>query len=191
MPYYFNARAGGTGISSETGLTLIDPQAWYYWHTGKRKYLDQINRYIAAGINGGERPAGEFSQWTGQFEGRWYLYARHSPRTDFTPPPRVGNLTLTRTGTNTAELRWTAPTDAARYHIIWSGKPIAAQHSINPAMSNWWAANAVGPSLAPKPGQVQTLVLPGVPATRLYAALFTFDDNNNMSAMSNVAVEAL
>lgn len=188
FPYYFDARKGGTGVSSGTGLTLVDPQAWYYWRTGQRRYLDQINRYLATGINGGEPPYGEFGQWTGQFEGRWYLYARYTGRPDATPPPAVTNLTLKRTGANAVELRWTAPTDAARYHVVWSSKPIVA-HSTSSAVTNWWAAQAVGPNLTPQPGQSQSLAINGVPGVRLYAALFSFDRSDNMSALSNVAAE--
>jgi hypothetical protein len=187
FPYYFNAREGGKGQSSGTGLTLVDPQAWYYWHTGKQKYLDQINQYLTTGINGGEKPYGQFKEWSGQFEGRWYLHVRHTPRPDKTPPPPVIDLKAFRTGPSSVRLTWTAPSDAARYHIVWAPKPIAAESSTDPSVRNWWAANAIGPTLKPVAGKQQSLTIDTGSAAVVHAALFAFDSNANMSAMSNVA----
>jgi hypothetical protein len=187
FPYYFDARQGGKGISNGSGLTLVDPQAWYYWHTGKKPYLDQLEQYVAAGINGGEPPYGEFSQWLGQFEARWYLHVHNSARPDNTPPLPVTNLKAVRLDAATLELRWTAPADAARYHIVWSGKPVVEKNSLDKTQRNWWAANAVGPKLVPVTGQNQTLQIHTGDNANVYAALFTFDDRDNMSAMSNVA----
>jgi hypothetical protein len=186
FPYYFNARAGGTGVSNGTGLTLVDPQAWYYWHTGKQKYLNQIDQYMTTGINGGGTPYGKFTQWTGQFEARYYLFVKNTVRDDTTPPVAINNLTATRIGASTL-LRWTAPADAARYHIVWSAKPIVASHSTSASVTNWWAANAVGPNLTPVPAAPQTLTINTGSATPVYVALFTFDQADNMSAMSNLA----
>ena len=187
FPYYFNARAGGTGVSNGTGLTLVDPQAWYYWRTGKPKYLNQLNQYVATGINGGERPYGEFTQWSGQFEARYYLFVKNTTRSDTTPPATISDLTATRLGATT-RLRWTAPTDAARYHIVWSTKPIVENHSTSASVSNWWAANAVGPNLTPVPAAQQILTINTGSATPVYVAIFTFDQADNLSAMSNLAL---
>ena len=40
--YYLDATKGEIGKSHGTGLTFVDPQAWYYWHTGKQRYWDQL-----------------------------------------------------------------------------------------------------------------------------------------------------
>lgn len=189
FPYYFNARQGGKGVSSGSSLTLVDPQAWYYWHTGKKRYLDQLEQYVAAGLNGGERPYGEFSHWLGQFEARWYLHVHNTARPDKTPPQPVANLQAVRIDAATVELRWTAPADAdaARYHIVWSDRPIVENHSLLKTERNWWAAHAVGPKLAPVAGQNQTLRIRTGTNEHVYTALFTFDNHDNMSVMSNVA----
>ncbi len=185
FPYYFNAREGGHGQSSGTGLTLVDPQAWYYWHTGKQAYLDQLEAFLSTGIDGGETPYGQFGWWGGQWEGRYYLFVKYTPRDDVTPPPPVGDLVATRSSGG-IDLAWTAPADAVRYHVVWSTKPISAVTTTDPAKTNWWAAQAVGPALAPTPGARQTLHVSTGEATPVYAALFTFDASDNMSAMSNV-----
>jgi hypothetical protein len=187
FPYYFDARGGGKGISSGTGLTLVDPQAWYYWNTGKKKYLDQLNLYLSQGINGGETPYGRFDDWLGQFEGRYWLYVKNTARKDATPPPPIRNLRAFMSSPTVLTLRWTAPHDAQRYHVVWSDKPIVEQPSTSKAVRNWWAAHAVGPALKPAPGKQQTVTIPVGNAAHVYAAIFTFDKNENMSAMSNAA----
>jgi hypothetical protein len=196
FPYYFDARGGGTGTSSGTGLSLIDPQSWYYWHTGKSKYWRQINAFITTGIQCGgdppcEQPYGNFTDWSGQFEGRYYLYVKHSARPDTIPPVRVTDLSVITDGSG-VRLQWTAPAGAesGRYHIVWSNKPIVEQNSLDTTRCNWWAAKVVGPDLTPAAGTRQALLVT-VPdlyrGKRLYYALFTFDAQDNMSNMSNVA----
>ena len=188
FPYYFDARSGGEGISSGTGLTLVDPQAWYYRHTGKQRFLDQIDTFMTTGINGGETPYGQFDKWTGQFEARYYLYVKNTVRSITAPPAAITDLTASIPSASTIRLEWTAPTGAARYHVVWSTKPIVEDQSIDPAVSNWWAAQVVGPDLAPVPGESQSLSFAIGSSTTVYAAIFTFDEADNMSAMSNVAV---
>ncbi len=183
--YYFDARPGGIGQSSGTGLTLVDPQAWYYWHTGRGKYLDQLDQYVASGLNGGESPYGEFRQWNGQFEGRYYLFVKGSQRLDTEPPLTVTDLGAERISPGTLRLHWTAPEGAYRYHIVWSSRPVVEEHTEDPGRVNWWAANVVGPDLAPVAGERQSLDIP-VSGEEVYAALFTFDNSDNMSAISNL-----
>ena len=111
----------------------------------------------------------------------------NTPRTDQTPPPAVADLLAWRDG-NRVGLLWTAPPDAARYHIVWSDRPIVAQNSLDPGQRNWWAASAVGPTLAPQPGMAQTLFIDTQGAETVYVALFTFDSADNMSMMSNLVL---
>ncbi len=196
FPYYFDARSGGTGISSGTGLSMIDPQSWYYWHTGRSKYWRHINAFINTGTHCGgdppcEQPYGNFDDWSGQFEGRYYLYVKHSSRPDTIPPARVNDLSVITEGPG-VRLQWTAPAGAesGRYHIVWSNKPVVEQHSLDTTRCNWWAAEVIGPDLAPTPGNRQSLYV-SVPdhyrGKRLYFSLFTFDAQDNMSTMSNIA----
>jgi hypothetical protein len=55
-------------------------------------------------------------------------------------------------------------------------------------VSNWWAAEAIGPTLTPVSGAQQTLSVSMKCGVPLYVAMFTFDTSDNMSAMSNVAL---
>lgn len=187
FPYYFDARGGGQGVSSGTSLTMVDPVAWYYWHTGKQPILTHLDQYVTGGINGGEPPYGEFSAWSGQFEARYYLFVKNTLRTDTTPPPAISDLIAQDLG-GSARLLWTAPAGAVRYHIVWSDRPLSEAQSLDPGVSNWWAANAIGPALTVTPGQRQAWVFTTGGAAPLYAAIFSFDAQDNLSAMSNVAL---
>jgi hypothetical protein len=187
FPYFFNVRAhpGAAGVSSGTGLTLVDPVAWYYWHTGLTKYWDHLETYLSRGLNGGERPYGTFDRWRGQYEGRYYQFVKRQTRRG-AAPPRVNDLVATREG-STVTACWTAPARAARYHLVWSDRPISATPSTSPAVSNWWAAHAIGSDLHPAPGQVQGWSFRAGAATPVHVALFSFDSADNLSPLSNVA----
>jgi hypothetical protein len=52
---------------------------------------------------------------------------------------------------------------------------------------NWWAANAVGPSITAAPGQQQSINFPVYGTGDLFVAMFAWDSIGNMSPMSNVA----
>ena len=113
------------------------------------------------------------------------------PKPDPVPPAKVLDLQATQIGPSAVQLTWTTPADAdvltGRFHIIWDNKPISEAPTLNSSVSNWWYAKAVGPSLAPVPGTSQSLVISPSNVNNLSVALFTFDVNNNMSPMSNVA----
>ncbi|MBK9613650.1 hypothetical protein [Candidatus Amarobacter glycogenicus] len=110
-------------------------------------------------------------------------------RPDSTPPPAIGDL-VAQSLTGTVRLLWTAPTDAVRYHIVWSDRPLVEPNSLSPAVMNWWAAHAVGPTLTATPGQRQMWTIATGATTPVYAAIFSFDAQDNLSAMSNVALAA-
>ncbi|MFH0920573.1 MAG: T9SS type A sorting domain-containing protein [Fibrobacterota bacterium] len=184
---YYKNPAYGVDSSSGTSFILCDPQAWYYWNTGKKEYLDQLNQYLAVGING-DRPYGEFSKWEGQFENRFTWFVNHTVRPDTVPPAAIGDLVaVIDTTTGYARLMWTAPDDARRYHVVWSNKPIVEPQTIDSSVCNWWAANAVGPALLAVPGTQQSVVFEVSDTLPFYAAIFSFDSVENMSAMSNSA----
>ena len=187
--YYINASQGEIGQSDGSGLTMVDPQMWYYWNTGKEEFFDHVEQYMRSGLNGGGGPYGNFQQWGGQYEGRAYLFAHNTRRDDTTPPAPITDLNVVRTGAEVV-LTWTAPPDQdlERYHIVWSDKPIAATQTTDSSKSNWWAANVVGPALVPQPGAPQTLTLPAIPAGPVYVAMFTFDQQQNMSEISQKAL---
>ena len=191
--YYSWAPEHGNSYSGS--FTLLDPQAWYYWHTGLRTFLDQANLYINQGItveNGvgwGEKPmveSGITYPWNGEYCGRWIQFVRENTRTDAVPPAAVSNLSLARTGSQ-CTLRWTVPADARQYHIVWGDKPISAEATDNTQFLNWWAAKTVGKNLTIASGAEDQVTFTVPAAGLLFAAMFTFDSSCNMSPMSNVA----
>jgi hypothetical protein len=186
--YYHNPSTsnGSQGVSSGTALTIVDPQSWYYWNTGKALYWDHIQAFVTTGINGGERPFGlgfVNGGWNGQFEGRMYNYVLQTTRTDKIPPPPISDLTARRSGTK-VEIVWTTPPDAIRFHIVWSHLLISETQTTNINHCNWWAANTIGTSLIGRPGTKQTIKFQIAKAQNVYVAIFSFDINNNMSQMS-------
>ena len=178
-------------------FTLLDGQAWYYWHTGRREFLDHANLYISQGIKvekgvgfeKGETPISESGisyPWNGEYNGRWIQFVRENPKNDIIPPPAVSDLSLSRAGSQ-CTINWTVPSDAKKYHIVWGDKPISEDATINPQYLNWWAAKTVGKTMNAASG-TQEQVTFTVPDTGLvFASIFTFDDSHNMSRMSNVA----
>jgi hypothetical protein len=168
---------------------MADPQAWYYWHTGKRKYFDQLVRYAEKGINN-DQPKGRLpdraKNWTGGFQGRWVQHVFKNEKTDITPPEGVSDLKAIMNGAK-VKLEWTAPKEAVRYHIVWSEKPISEKTTTDTNVINWWAANPIGPDILPKPGEKQSVVIEHDRSKAFYAAMFSFDKNDNMSLMSNLA----
>jgi hypothetical protein len=181
--YYLDPRKGDIGKSNGSGLTFVDPQAWYYWQTGNRDYWDQIEDYRKGGLNKGRGPFGRFKTWTGQYEGRLYRWVKERERADVTPPAPIQDLVAIRTAESTL-VRFTRPLDAAHYHVVWGDKPIVEGPSLEPAELNWWAADATrAPATNASDGKEQLRV----PADAKYVAVFSFDTAHNMSALSNVA----
>lgn len=191
--YWFNVITDGIGSSSGTGTTLVDPEAWYYWHTGKQEYLDHVNQYIDHGVNGGSQPYFNAAEWPRDsygdeeaFLGRFAQFVRENPRPDTTPATKITDLKTTISDSDVV-LEWTAPQDAVRYHIVWGGEPLSETTTQDSGKLNWWAANAIGPKLTPAPGTKQQLRFTPPSTDSVYVAIFTFDEINNMSAMSNVS----
>ncbi len=179
-------------------FTVLDPQAWYYWNTGKRVFLDHAMTYINTGITvpNGEGSTGKpmtadgSSNWTGAYAGRWIQFVRNNTRSDTTPPAAIQDAVMERSGTN-CTVRWTVPVDAKRYHIVWGTKPLVYNQTDDLKYLNWWAANTVGKSLTAAAG-TQDQVAFTVPSSGLvFAAVFTFDSASNMSGFSNVATSDL
>jgi len=182
-----NVSEGKIGTSSPWSQHFADPQAWYFLHTGKQKYLDHLNQYIDKGINGGEKAHYRVKKWNGEFMGRYVQFVRENQKADLTPPKAILDLRALIKGPG-IELAWTAPKEAARYHIVWSDKPISEETIIDKRLTNWWAANPVGTDLVPIPGSKQSITIRSSKTKPFYAAIFSFDGNDNMSPMSNVAM---
>ncbi len=174
--------------SNGAAFTLLDPQSWYYWHTGKREFFDQMNKYIDYGIDGGTRPyntTGISGSWDGDYSGRWIQFVRENNKPDNTPPPQITNLSIIKSG-NMCTARWTAPAGAARYQFVWGSRPIVYGSTDDIRYLNWWAANPIG-KLASSAGLQEELSF-SVPDTGLiFAAVFSWDSSYNLSEMSNSA----
>jgi len=184
--YHWDVRAKKAAApSSGTSSIFGDPVAWYYWHTGNRKYLDHLSTYIQTGINGGARPYTNLQSWAGTFEGRWSTYALNAQRAPLTPPNRITDLKAIQQSDG-VKLEWTTPDRASRIHIVWSDKPITGESTTNTDSINWWAANVLGLKASVLPSEKQSVVIPSTTQTT-YAAVFTFDSAWNLSEMSNVA----
>lgn len=190
FPYYFGAAGGGQGVSNGTGVSLVDPQVWYYWHTGKQNVWDHARLFVDHGINGGiaSYNGPTLRNWpnaadTDCYVGRWYSYVLNGARVDRTPPPAVQDL---RAWTNAAGVTavWTAPAGAARYHVVCSTQSIVEAQTLDSSVCNWWAADAVACTLAARPGQPESWTFSPAATNPCYVAVFSFDAANNMSAMS-------
>ena len=184
--YATNADKGQIGKSSTTAQNMADPQAWYYWHTGRKKYLDHLNTYIDQGINGGQKAYSAIKNWNGsRFQGRWVQFVRENEKPDMNPPAPIVDLKATKTGED-IELSWTAPQDAVRYHIVWSDKPISEESTTDPSYTNWWAAEVTAFVPKDKTGEKLKVRINPNKTNPFYAAIFSFDENENMSRMSNL-----
>ena len=83
----YSASSTLPGISDGASATWLDPVAWYYWNTGKKKYLDQALMYIDSGIGiGGMTPYYGYADWTGELFGRNMQYVREHVKADTIPP---------------------------------------------------------------------------------------------------------
>ena len=184
---------GDTGVSDGSGLTIVDPQAWYYWHTGKDKFYTHLQSFMSGGINGGIGPYGNFSNFSGTYENRFYQVLQDNlaqRQADVTPPAAVADLAATQND-GKITLTWTTPTDAQKFYFAWSNKPISEAYTTDTNLTNWWAATAIGTSLVAQSGTQQSITFTPPSSGNYYISMFTFDDTfsgmPNMSAMSNVA----
>ena len=71
----YNIWAPAQDKSTCGSFTFMDPQAWYYWNTGKEPFLAQLNQYIDSGIGGGDKPCVDdgtswSTPWNGAYSGR-------------------------------------------------------------------------------------------------------------------------
>jgi len=207
----------GTAQSSGTGWPLEDELAWYYWRTGRTKYLDLVNDYHECGLNSsGDRdatcatespsddpaciqnstrdtmPCDAFDPlgsmiWSGEYEGRVFDGVRAAARPDATPPAAVSNLAATLAG-STLSLSWSVPSGTPSYYLIaWSDKPLDAAEPPNPSSAVDNWWDAPGLAACSSDSCTGGTIIGNVSCDPCYAALFAFDAADNMSAMSNVA----
>lgn len=193
--YSVDASNNETGQSAITGQNMADPQAWYYLHTGREKYRQQLLAYIETGINGGCPATGcapAVRNWKrdgkGGFVGRTSTYVYRHAKTDGTPAARITDLTARHTGDGDIKVTFTAPTgNPRRYHFVYGKRPISAVTTENASKLNWWAAHVYAPRITADPGQTASFVFHTNIADPVYMAIFSFDAHDNLSEMSNVS----
>jgi len=162
-------------------LSLVDPFAWFYYNSGKKKYWNLLLEYMAHGLNGGSGLT--LGAWKGAWGGRYFDFVRNNPKSDTVPPSTIADLRMTRNGSS-CTLTWTAPSDAHRYMILWDSLYIVEEHSPDTLQMNWWAANVVGPTLLAVPGTEQSVTFT-TSSGNLCASIYSFDTAYNLSMMSN------
>jgi hypothetical protein len=125
----------------------------------------------------------------------WYTLSQQ-PKTDTAPPAAVRDLAVKPLGDGAVEVSFTAPGDdgeqgtAAEYQLKFSAMPLVEvirwpqQKDTHRAF--WWARNV---SVEPPPvpaGQSVRFRVEGVPAETTWFAVKVFDDQSNVSKLSNV-----
>ena len=188
--------------SSGTSWNVLDPVAWYYWNTGKLRFKQNNDDYYNGGLVGGGGPytntSGEVwllpePEWDGSYSRRYFDYVSTATRSDATPPAAPTNVAaILAAGTLT--VNWTPSANAGTspyYLIVSADRPLVecttgcttdTQSRDVANFRNWWAARpqACG-------GACASVTIPAVTCNPCYAAVFAFDDANNMSPMSAVA----
>ncbi|MGQ9662800.1 MAG: hypothetical protein ACUVWX_10775, partial [Kiritimatiellia bacterium] len=147
--YYIKVSTNEIGSSSGTGLTFADPQAWYYWNTGRRCFKDHVMLFVTNGINGGSASYGRnyLEGWPYRSDYENYVSRQYRNllirvRPDSIPPARITDLRATYLGSKVT-VTWTHPAEAVRYHVVYSDKPIVETQTRDPTVCNWWAARAL------------------------------------------------
>jgi hypothetical protein len=183
---YLDSRTAVPGATQSAGSAtqLCDPSAWFFLQTGNTAVRDLLWQYIDTGVNGGNTAYGPHRVWNGDYIGRLTAYLTNHPWTP-APPAAIQDLSATYVA-GKVRLEWTTPARAKRFHIVWSTLPIAASYDRSALVRNVWASNPVGQRLAGVPGTRQSIEFPATGA-RIYAAVYSFDAENAMSPISNVA----
>ena len=185
-----------------SNFRVVQPLGWIYHHTGRRDYLDVIKAALASQ----RRPS--------LLVPAAHAAVAH-PKADRTPPGRIDDLKAESLGGGKVRLTWTAPGGdgregrAARYQVKFSAARIvervkgwpdrtpplptnkteweARAAAFNARQRAFWAAeNAVGEPDPARPGAKETMTITNLPAGRVYLAVKTWDDAENVSDLSNV-----
>ena len=192
--FYPDACAKGYSLTGEKHLLEKAREFWYY---GSKR------RYQSKQLSGGQNEVGLFAGHTPPkddtvLEVSRLLYEAAHPRGDDQPPAAVTDLKVTLLEGNRAEVRFTAPADAAggnvvRYQVKLSELPIVPYEQWDYARDdgkrrNWWrAVNCRGEPAPSEPGTQERFVITALPpGDTFYFALRSFDDSGNRSPISNL-----
>jgi hypothetical protein len=177
------------------------PLSFLYVHTGLSGYRDLWNEILDGAAQGNNN----ISQWMQArvgvspsqdwWEMRGYhdkLYDHGAKGWDQTAPRTITDLVAIPATSTSAALTWTAPVGAVRYQVKYSRLPIK-ENIDSPAedasYTNWWAAtNATNEPIPQGGGAREEIVITGLDANLdYYFAVKSFDENNNLSEISNIA----
>jgi hypothetical protein len=181
------------------GEPLLKKRAYDYWYYGSHRGYNTLQMHKVGGVG---RWVNTYSTHDENvcFTGTTFYVWSHE-RKDRRAPEAVGDLKVAADG-DKATVTFTAPGDAgggkvARYQVKCSDKPIVDYETFlkqwaadeDSAVTNWWmAANLAGEPVPSPPGTAERFLVTGVPAGAKYFAVRSFDDSNNRSAISKVAV---
>jgi hypothetical protein len=166
-------------------MSLVDPFAWYYYHSGTKRYWNFLEEFLENGINGGSGLS--IPDWKGKWGGRYYDFVKKNPKSDTIAPSPINNLTMTRNG-DSCVVFWTAPSGAKRYMMLYDSRFISEEYTADTMQMNWWAAGVVGPSFTATPGATERLAFKAPATGNLCVAVYSFDSAYNISALSNRAL---
>lgn len=194
--FYPDACAKGYSLTGEAHLLERGRQFWYY---GSKRDYQTLH------LKGGPGEVGHFAGHVPPkddtvLEVSRLLYEASHPRADQQPPEPITDLQVRLLEAGQAEVSFTAPADRGggrviRYQVKADRLPIAPYEQWDFVRDsgqrrNWWrAANCRGEPVPGKPGARERFVVSGVPSGRpIYFAVRSFDQTNNRSPMSNLAV---
>ncbi len=188
--YYLNAFTATNTPSSSTGLIMVDLQSWYALATGDSNAMRQTMLYVTNGLFGGETPAGDFSQWTGQYEARQWAALTNAVASGraFSNPPAISTFSATAQ-TGRVTFNWRGMPNGRQYFLYWSEKEISLTHTLNTNVLNWWAAETTLTNVTTTGGENLSLsVTSSIPSgTPISACIFYLDANSNSSAKTEIA----
>ena len=125
----------------------------------------------------------------------WYTLIQQ-PKTDTAPPAPVRDLSVRPFGDRAVEVGFTAPGDdgnhgrAAEYQLKWSTMPLVEvirwPQQKDTQRAFWWGQNVPNEPQPVPAGRKVRVRLASLPAGRLYFAVKSFDDESNISDLSNV-----
>ncbi len=194
--FYPDACAKGYSLTGEEHLLA---KAREFWHYGSKR------SYQSKGLRAGENEVGCFVGHTPPKDDTVLavsrlMYESSHARSDALPPAAVTDLRVKLLGQGKAEVRFTAPGDAGggrsvRYQVKIARLPIVPYEEFDFARDagknrNWWkAVNCQGEPAPAKQGTLERFVVTGVPSdAALHFAVRSFDQSNNRSPISNLAV---
>jgi hypothetical protein len=187
--------AGGKGVTFHvSNYTVTEALGWTTQFTGRRDFAEIVANAVA-------QPGGGFNEAAA-------LQAVRHPKVDQAPPSAVVDLRAESLGGSQVRLSWTAP-GAARYRVKYSTAPIvelvkgwpdrtpplpankaeweAKAAAFNARQRAFWAAQTALNPPAPQPaGAIETMTLTDLAPGAYHFALKSFDENDNLSALSNV-----